>query len=39
VVDASYREKGDIVLQCSDYRCVARELFIWAISAGGAYTT
>jgi len=28
VVDASYRERGDVVLQCGDYRCVARELFI-----------
>lgn len=27
VVDASYRERGDVVLQCGDYRCVARELF------------
>jgi len=27
VVDASYRERGDIVLHCGDYRCVARELF------------
>lgn len=27
VVDAMYRERGDVVLSCSDYRCVARELF------------
>ena len=27
VVDAGYREKGDIVLHCGDYRCVAKELF------------
>jgi hypothetical protein len=28
VVDANYRERGDVVLHCGDYRCVAKELFI-----------
>lgn len=28
IVDAAYREKGEIVLSCTEYRCTARELFI-----------
>ncbi|MEM1597491.1 MAG: hypothetical protein QXP31_01085 [Pyrobaculum sp.] len=28
VVDAKMRERGDVVLTCEDYLCVARELFI-----------
>ncbi len=27
VVDAGIRERGDIVLRCGDYRCVALEMF------------
>lgn len=27
VVDAGVRERGDVVLHCGDYRCVATELF------------
>jgi hypothetical protein len=27
VVDAGFRERGEVVLHCGDYRCVATELF------------